>query len=152
MTVQLIQFCPSLYNYYKVSFKRGTWHRDQGLSLFPFYKKTFLQSVVSKQPKNVKFSLWSIIEICPRGPWLFRGGAKILRGGAKWSQGRCAPPPQNPAMGMPKILNCRLVDFNYLNEYSCLTDIIINWLNNWLVGLTIHQLLNSWFHERSLAS
>jgi hypothetical protein len=72
------------------------------LSLFQFYRKTFLRSVDPKQPKNVKFSLWSIIETFPRrGAWLFRGGAKILRGGAKRSQGRCAPlhtSPQNPAM------------------------------------------------------
>jgi hypothetical protein len=38
------------YNYYKVSFKtlphqKGTWHRDEWLSLFQFYIKTFLRSV-----------------------------------------------------------------------------------------------------------
>jgi hypothetical protein len=55
-----------------------------GLSLFQFYRKTFLRCVDPKQPKNVKFSLSSIIETFPRG------GTKILRGGAKRSRGRCA--------------------------------------------------------------
>jgi hypothetical protein len=51
-------------------------------------KKTYLRSVDPKQPKNVKFSLWSIVETFPRGgAWLFRGGAKILRGGAKILRG-----------------------------------------------------------------
>jgi hypothetical protein len=50
------------------------------------YRKTFLRSVDPKQPKNVKFSLWSIIETFPRG------GAWLFRGGAKRPQGRCAPP------------------------------------------------------------
>jgi hypothetical protein len=65
------------------------------LSLFQFYRKTFFRSVDPKQPKNLTFSLWSIIEIFPRG------GAWLFRGGAKRSRGRCAPPhtsPQNPAM------------------------------------------------------
>jgi hypothetical protein len=36
-------------------------------ALLQFYRKTFLQSVDPKQLKNFKFSLWSIIEIFPRG-------------------------------------------------------------------------------------
>jgi hypothetical protein len=41
------------------------------LSLFQFYRKTFLRSVDPKQPKDVKFSLRSIIETFPRGGvWL----------------------------------------------------------------------------------
>ena len=40
-------------------------------------QKKFLRSVDPKQPKNVKFSLWSIIETFPRGCMTF--------------QGRCAP-------------------------------------------------------------
>jgi hypothetical protein len=73
---------------------KRVFDRDKWLSTFQFYRKTFLRTVDPKQPKNVKFSLWSIIEIFPRGgAWRFRGGAKILRGGAKRSQGRCAPPP-----------------------------------------------------------
>ena len=35
--------------------------RDEWLSLFQFYRKTFLPSVDTEQPKNVKFLLWSII-------------------------------------------------------------------------------------------
>jgi hypothetical protein len=71
-------------------------------ALFQFYKKTFLRSVAPKATKKVKCSLWSIIETFPReGAWLFKGSTKILRGGAKRSQGKCAPPNtshQIPAM------------------------------------------------------
>jgi hypothetical protein len=68
-------------------------------------QKNFLTLRPYKQAKNVKFSLSSIIETSPReGAWLFRGSAElaeILRGDAKRSQVRCAPPhtsTQNPAM------------------------------------------------------
>ena len=85
--------------------KRVLDTKDERPSLFRFYRKTFLRRVDPKQPKNVKFSLCSIIETFLRGgaSRLFRGGGKILRGGAKRSQGGggCAPPHtshQNPAM------------------------------------------------------
>jgi hypothetical protein len=55
-----------------------------GLSLSQFYRQTFLWCVDPKLPKNVKFSLSSIIETFPRG------GTEIIRGGAKRSRGRCA--------------------------------------------------------------
>jgi hypothetical protein len=42
-------------------------NRDDWLSLFQFYRKTFLRSVDPKQPKNVKFSLWSFIETFSQG-------------------------------------------------------------------------------------
>jgi hypothetical protein len=74
--------------------KTSKW--DKWLSLFKFYRKTFLRSVDPKQPKNVKFSLRSIIETFPR--W----GAKILRGGAKQSHNS----PQNPAMMLNKPQKC----------------------------------------------
>ena len=84
MTVQLIQFCPSLlhYNYYKKHcIKRVLETEMNGYRCFNFTEKTFLRSVDPiKKPKNVKFSLWSIIETLPRGgAWLFRGA----QGGAK---------------------------------------------------------------------
>jgi hypothetical protein len=72
--------------------------RDEWLLLFQFYGKTFLRSVDPKQPKNVKFSLWSIIETS-------RGGAYDVSEEVKNSQGRCKTisgevltSPQNPAM------------------------------------------------------
>jgi hypothetical protein len=45
---------------------KGTSHIDEWLSLFQFYRKTFLR-LDPKQPKNVKFSLSSIIETSPTG-------------------------------------------------------------------------------------
>jgi hypothetical protein len=64
MTVQLIQFCPLLQlqrRFFQNVALKGTSHRDEWLSLFQFYRKTFLR-LYPKQPKNVKFSLSSIIE------------------------------------------------------------------------------------------
>jgi hypothetical protein len=105
MTVQPIQFCPSLQllqSFFQNIALKGYLTRDRWLSLFQFYRKTLLRNVDPKQPKSVKLSLRSIIETFPRGgASLIRGGAKILRGGAKRSQGSGAPPhtsPQNPAM------------------------------------------------------
>ena len=68
MTVQLIQFCPLLHlrqRFFQNVALKGTSHRDEGLSLFQFYTKTFLR-LDPKQAKNVKFSLSSIIETSPR--------------------------------------------------------------------------------------
>jgi hypothetical protein len=66
-----------------------------GYHCFNFTEKTFLRSVDPKQPKNVNFSLWSIIEIFPRGgAWCFRRGAIIImqRRCKTISGGGCAPP------------------------------------------------------------
>ena len=66
MTVQLIQFCPSLQllqSFFQNIALKGTWRRDEWLSLFQFYRKTFLRSVDPKQPKSVKFSLWSTVSL-----------------------------------------------------------------------------------------
>jgi hypothetical protein len=110
MTVQLIQFCPSLQLlqsfFQNIALKGYSTQRwmaiDTEMNGWQFYRKTFLRSVVPKQPKNVEFWLWSIIETFPTGgAWLFRAGANILRGGGKRSQGRCATPhtsPPNPVM------------------------------------------------------
>jgi hypothetical protein len=70
------------YNCYKVSFK--TLHYMYLTQRWMTITVSVLQkNLDAKQPKNVKFSLWSIIETIPRGgARLFRGGAKILRGGA----------------------------------------------------------------------
>ena len=60
MTVQRIQFCPSLqllHSFFQNIALKGTSHNDEWLSLFQFWRKTFLRSVDPKQPKNVKFSL-----------------------------------------------------------------------------------------------
>ena len=79
------------------SFFQNITHRWMAITVSILQKKLFWRSVDPKQPKNVKFSLWSIIETFPRGgAWLFRGCAKILRGGAKRSQGRCAHLPTPP--------------------------------------------------------
>ena len=59
MTVQLIQFCPLLQlqqRFFQNVALKGTSHRDEWLSLFQFYRKTFLR-LDPKHPKNVKFSL-----------------------------------------------------------------------------------------------
>jgi hypothetical protein len=63
MTVQLIQFCLllQLRRFFENVALKGTSHRDEWLSLFQFYRKTFLR-LDPKQAKNVKFSLSSIIE------------------------------------------------------------------------------------------
>jgi hypothetical protein len=58
MTVQLIQFCPSLQllqSFFRNIELKGTWHRDERLALFQFYTKTFLRSVDPKQPKMSNF-------------------------------------------------------------------------------------------------
>jgi hypothetical protein len=63
---------------YCITFNCSTWQRDEWLSLFQFYRKSFLRSVDTNQPKNLKFLLWSIIKTFPRGgAWLFRGSTKI---------------------------------------------------------------------------
>jgi hypothetical protein len=103
------------YNYYNVSFKNIALkgyltQRWMAITVSISQKKTFLWSVDPKQSKNVKFSLWSMIETFPRGgAWHFRRGATILRGGGKRSQGRCAPSPQNPAMKLSYILHEKVV-------------------------------------------
>ena len=95
MTVQLIQFCHLLYTITtkllsKHCIKRVLDTERNGYHCFNFTEKTFLRTVDPNQPKNFKFSLWSIIDTFPkRGAWLFRAGAKILSGGAKRSQWRC---------------------------------------------------------------
>jgi hypothetical protein len=68
MTVQLIKFCPLLQllqRFFQNVALKGTSYRDEWLSLFQFYRKTFLR-LDPKQAKNVKFSLSSIIETSPR--------------------------------------------------------------------------------------
>jgi hypothetical protein len=86
MTVQLITITTRFLSKYCI--KRILDIEMNWLSLFQFYRKTFFRSVDPKQPKNLTFSLWSIIETFPRGgAWLFRGGAKIIRGGAKILRG-----------------------------------------------------------------
>jgi hypothetical protein len=78
------------------------------------YHVVFLRSVDPKQPKNVKFSLRSIIETSPRGgAWLFRGGAKILRGGAK-RFGRCAPLHKIRPCTWLYIFSCTLYKYGFL--------------------------------------
>jgi hypothetical protein len=67
-TVKLIQFCPSLQllqRFFQNVALKGTSHRDEWLSLFQFYRKTFLP-LDPKQAKNVKFLLSSIIETPPK--------------------------------------------------------------------------------------
>jgi hypothetical protein len=49
MTVQLIQYCPSLQLLHDT--EMNGYHR------FNFTQKTFLRSIDPKQPKNVKFAL-----------------------------------------------------------------------------------------------
>jgi hypothetical protein len=76
------------YNYYtkflsKHCIKRVLDTEMNGYHCFNFTEKLSYKVVDPKQPKNVKFSLWSIIETFPRGE------ARIIRGGAKWSLGRC---------------------------------------------------------------
>jgi hypothetical protein len=103
MTVQRIQFCPSLQLLQSfIALKGYLTQRWMAISLFQFYRKTFLWNV---DPKNQKIS-----EICtsiyhwnfPKGRYMtFQEMWKILRGGAKRSQRRRAPPhtsPQNPVM------------------------------------------------------
>jgi hypothetical protein len=99
-------FCPSLQLqqrfFQNIALKGYLKIGMNGYHCFNFTENFLTKCVDPKQPKHVKFSLWSIIETFPRGgAWLFRGGAKILRGGAKRSRGRCAPrhtSPQNLAM------------------------------------------------------
>jgi hypothetical protein len=60
--------------------KRVLDTRDECLSLFQLYRKTFLRSVDPnhEQPKNVKYSLWSVTETFPRGgAWLFRDRSEM---------------------------------------------------------------------------
>ena len=93
--------CPSLQllqSFFQNIALNGCWHRDEWLLPFQFYRKTFLRSIEMlwnpKQPNNVKFSLWSIIETSQReGAWLLRGGTKIRRGDAKRSQGQVRTSP-----------------------------------------------------------
>ena len=97
------------YNYWKCFFQNiafiGYLTQRWMASTVSILQKNFLATYIDpKQPKIVKFSLWFIIETFPRGDaWFFRESAKILRGGAKRSQGRCASPhsfSQNSAMGL----------------------------------------------------
>jgi hypothetical protein len=58
MTVQLIQFCPSLQllqSFFQNIALKG--YLMNGFHCFNFTEKTFLRSVDPKQPKNVKFPL-----------------------------------------------------------------------------------------------
>jgi hypothetical protein len=62
MTVQLIQFCPSLHllqSFFQSIACMYLTKRWMAITV-SIYRKTFLQSVDPKQPKNIKFSLWSV--------------------------------------------------------------------------------------------
>jgi hypothetical protein len=66
-----------------------------GYHCFNFTEKTFLRRVdpISKQKmSNFHFDLSLKLSEGEVHDFSGRGGAKILRGGAKRSQGRCAPP------------------------------------------------------------
>ena len=70
-----------LAKFYKNKMASNSWRHNR--FAVNGYRKIFLRSVDPKRPKNVKFSLWSIIETFPRGcAWLFQGRFKN-------SQGRC---------------------------------------------------------------
>jgi hypothetical protein len=113
MTVWL-QSCPSLQllqSFFQNIALKGYLTQRWMATLSQFYRKNVLTKC--RPSATIKFSLWSINETFPRGgAWLFRWGAKILKGGAKRSQGRCAPPhtsPQNPTLGQIKLnLNLKL--------------------------------------------
>jgi hypothetical protein len=94
---------------------KGYLTRDEWLSLFQLKEKSFVRSVDPKQPKNIKCSLWSIIETFPRG------GAWLFRGGAKRSQWRCATSygtsPQNQAMS--RTAGGIIKTWNVLNFVFC---------------------------------
>ena len=58
MTVQLVQFCPSLQllqSFFQNIASKGYLTQSEWLSLFQFYRKTFLRSVDPKQPKKSNF-------------------------------------------------------------------------------------------------
>jgi hypothetical protein len=86
MTIQLIQFCPSLQllqSFFRnIALKEYLTQRWMAITVSILQKK-LLQSVDPKQPNNVQFSLWSIIERA--GAWLFKGDTKIVKGSANWS-------------------------------------------------------------------
>jgi hypothetical protein len=65
----------------------GTWHRDDWLSLFQFYRKTFLRNVDPKQPKNVQGEVHD-----------FSGEVQKLSGEVQNDLRGGAHPPQNPAL------------------------------------------------------
>jgi hypothetical protein len=107
MFVQLNQFCPSLQLTTKFlskhCIKRILVTEMNGYhALFQFYRKTFLRSLDPKQPKTSNFHFDLSLKLSQGEVHDFsREVQKILRGGAKRSQGRCAPPhtsPQNPPM------------------------------------------------------
>jgi hypothetical protein len=87
MTVQLIQFCPSLQllqsSFQNIALKEYL-HRDEWLSLFQFYRKTFLRSVDPKQPKMLNF--------------YFDLSLKLSQGEVQKLSGEVRTSPQNPAM------------------------------------------------------
>jgi hypothetical protein len=79
---------------------KGTWHRDDWLSLFQFYRKTLLRSVDPKQPKMSNFHFDLSLKLSQGEVHDFSGEVqkfsgevqKFSGGGAKRSQGRCTPP------------------------------------------------------------
>jgi hypothetical protein len=91
-----------------------------------FWNRLFLRSV------NTNIWIWSpphfsiFRRICRGGEKILWGCAKVHRGGAKRSQGRCAPPhtsPQNPAMLLPnnRWVTSSQVFHHYQNQsvYNC---------------------------------
>ena len=114
MTVQLIQFCPSLQLlqslFQNIAHEKGTWHRDEWPSLESILQKklNFLRINVDPiQPKNfkiskfhfdlsLKFSQGEVHEFSGEVQKFSRDVQNDLRRGQ-----RCAPPhtfPQNAAM------------------------------------------------------
>ena len=93
-------------NFVKITTKCLSKHYTEmnGYHCFNFTEKTFLRRVDpigNQKMSNFHFDLSLKLSEGEVHDFSGRGGAKILRGGAKRSQGRCAPPhtsPQNPAM------------------------------------------------------
>jgi hypothetical protein len=90
MTKQLIQFCPSLQLlqsfFQNIALKGCVTQKWMSVTVSILQKNT-LTKCRPWATKNVKFSLWSVIETFPRGGARLFRGAKILSGGAKRSQG-----------------------------------------------------------------
>jgi hypothetical protein len=77
MTVQLIQFCPSLQLlqsfFQKIALKGYLTQRWIAITVSILQKNFLTKCRPPKQPKNVKFSLWSVIETFPREMHDFSG-------------------------------------------------------------------------------
>ena len=102
MTVQLIQFRPSLkllqIFFQNITLKGYLTQRWIAITVSILHKNFLAKCRHYKQPKNVKFLLWSIIET-PQGRCItFQGRCKNAQGRCKTISGEVRCSPENQAM------------------------------------------------------